>query len=475
VSLWLCLRFAQLPLQCLNRSEQQPIAIVSKQRVLRANDHAASLGICQDMSSATVRALAGEDSLLLLERAPDAELRCLQQLCCWAYSITPNLHSYRDDCLQLEIGGCLSLFKGLDALLAHVDSGICQRGYSVETALADTPKAAWLLSYADQPTAMDIHTITRTRLAPLPLALLDEFPSTVDSLRRAGLHTLGDILALPTAALGRRCGKTFTAFLQQLLGERKDLQVDYRPPETFSDEYWFGYEVKANAELLPAIQLLLESLCQFLRNTQLQTSEIQWQLVGLDSKLQTLTVRSSSSHSNRDNWYQLTCIRLEQLKLAGAIEGLALQCNTLRAGELESLDLFSPHNQREPMAGLPDRLRNRLGLQAIKQLSSRDEHLPELALHVSGEAPQGGLHPAPLSAQRPFWLMEKPQPLKHHGDDLYWNGRLKLVYGPERIEDNWWQEAASRDYFIAENTLGQHYWVFNNRLTRAWFVHGVFA
>jgi protein ImuB len=475
VSLWLCLRFAQLPLQCLNRSEQQPVAVISKQRVLRANDHAVSLGIRQGMSAATVRALADQESLLLLERAPDTEQRCLQQLCCWAYSITPNLHSYRDDCLQLEIGGCLSLFKGLDALLSHVDSGIRHRGYRVETALADTPKAAWLLSYADPAAAMDIHTATRTRLTPLPLTLLDDFSSTVDSLRRAGLHTLGDILTLPTAALGRRCGKTFTTFLQQLLGERKDLQGDYRPPETFSDEYWFGYEVKANAELLPAIQLLLKSLCQFLRNTQLQTSEIQWQLVGIDSGLQTMTVRSSSSHSNRDNWYQLTCIRIEQLQLDGSIEGLALQCNALRAGELDSLDLFSPHNQREPMGSLPDRLRSRLGLQAIKQVGSRDEHLPELALYISSEAPQGDYHTPPLEAQRPFWLMEEPRQLKQHGDYLYWNGRLKLIYGPERIEDNWWQEAASRDYFIAENNHGQHYWVFNNRLTRCWFVHGVFA
>ena len=45
MSLWLCLRFSQLPLQCLSRSEEQPVVVLSKQRVLRANDSAASLGI----------------------------------------------------------------------------------------------------------------------------------------------------------------------------------------------------------------------------------------------------------------------------------------------------------------------------------------------------------------------------------------------------------------------------------------------
>ena len=119
MSLWLCLRFEQLPLQCLNRCEQQPVAVLTMQRVLRANDCAAALGIREEMAAATVHGLVGDEPLQLLERDRDAEQRCLQQLCCWAYSITPTLHTWRTDCLQLEIGGCLSLFRGLDSLLAE--------------------------------------------------------------------------------------------------------------------------------------------------------------------------------------------------------------------------------------------------------------------------------------------------------------------------------------------------------------------
>ena len=49
------------------------------------------------------------------------------------------------------------------------------------------------------------------------------------------------------------------------------------------------------------------------------------------------------------------------------------------------------------------------------------------------------------------------------------------MYGPERIEDNWWLEAISRDYYIAENSDKQLYWVFRDRLTKSWFIHGIFA
>ena len=223
MSLWLCLRFDQLPLQCLSRSEEQPVILLSKQRVLRVNDCAAALGIRPEMSPATLRALANDTPIQLLERDTDAERRTLQRLCCWAYSITPSLLSWREDCLQLEIGGCLNLFKGLDSLLAEVSSGIGSRGMSVKYALAPTPKAAWLLSYADAENALNTELELKTRLTPLPLDLLEDFSSNVASLRRAGLHTLGDILDLPASALGRRCGKAFTHFLQQTLGQSEDL------------------------------------------------------------------------------------------------------------------------------------------------------------------------------------------------------------------------------------------------------------
>jgi protein ImuB len=474
VSLWLCLRFEQLPLECLERSEQHPVAVLENQRVLRANDCAAALGVRAGMGTATVRALAADEPVRMLERDPQAERRCLEQLCCWAYSITPSLHTWREDCLQLEIGGCLSLFRGLEPLLAEVAAGIGSRGFRLRRALAPTPAAAWLLSFAQEATALAVQDPLEQRLAPLPLTLLEDFTTTVDSLRRAGLHTLGDILALPATALGRRCGKQFTLFLDKVLGRREDLHPDYRPPATFNDEYWFGYGVKTNNELQPAIQQLLQSLCGFLRNTQLQTSEITWQLAGVDGKLRDIEVRATNNHSDWRTWLELTDLRFEQVQLRGSVEGLALSCDTLRAGQAENIDLFSPHLQREPLAALLDRLRSRLGLAAIEKVGCRDEHLPELAV-LTGEHP-GDEHPGGRHcAQRPFWLLPQPQALQQRRGRLFWNGALELLYGPERIEDNWWRDAVSRDYYIATNAAGGHYWIYRDRLAGNWYIHGIFA
>jgi protein ImuB len=312
-------------------------------------------------------------------------------------------------------------------------------------------------------------------------------------LRRAGLHHFGDILGLPVKSLGRRCGKRFTHFLQQVLGQREDLKPDYQPPATFSDEYWFGYEVKTNKELMPAVQRLLQSLCRFLRNTQLRTSDITWRLVGIDHKLRDVRVCSTSSHSNWENWYQLTRLRFEQLELSDSVEGLTLECASLIPGQLDNIDMFSPHNQREPLAALLDRLRNRLGLQAIEKVGCRDEHLPELTVFLSSDEVKAQVDVSAPCAQRPFWLMPEPQELRQSRGRLYWNSRepksgpgpgnsherinsaLELIYGPERIEDNWWRKPTSRDYYVASNDNGLHYWVFCERTSRQWYIHGIFS
>ena len=71
--------------------------------------------------------------------------------------------------------------------------------------------------------------------------------------------------------------------------------------------------------------------------------------------------------------------------------------------------------------------------------------------------------------------MPRPQLLDQRGSQLYWNGLLQLVYGPERIEDNWCREAVSRDYYVAEDKHGQFYWIYRDRLARQWYLQGIFA
>ena len=54
--------------------------------------------------------------------------------------------------------------------------------------------------------------------------------------------------------------------------------------------------------------------------------------------------------------------------------------------------------------------------------------------------------------------------------------RLELKSGPERIESGWWDGMdVVRDYYVAQGRNGSQLWVFRDRSSGAWFVHGLFA
>jgi protein ImuB len=73
---------------------------------------------------------------------------------------------------------------------------------------------------------------------------------------------------------------------------------------------------------------------------------------------------------------------------------------------------------------------------------------------------------------RPLWLLERPVPLSSSAEGI----SLQLGSGPERIESGWWDEQdIARDYYLATNAHGQKLWLFRDRRTRAWFVHGLFG
>lgn len=475
MSLWLCLRFPRLPLQCLSREESRPVAVVERQRVVCHNDCAAALGIRRENSVATARALAGEAALALLERQVEREQHYLEQLCHWAYGITPHLHPRPPDSLLLEIGGCLTLFGGLPALLEGVHREQARRGLLVASGLATTAGAAWLLSHA--PHGLDdLSEPLETRLSPLPLEHLAEaFPAAVAGLQRTGCTTLGNLLALPEAALARRCGRDFVGALRRILGRDTERHPDYRPPAQFRDSCQFDYEVQANEELLPAMQQLLQSLGRFLQQCQLATRAIRWELDSRQGCALVFTVRSSSPQGDPGRWLSLTRLQLEREQLKHGADQLTLRCEELESLAHAPRDLFGAPGQREALEDLLDRLCSRLGRQAVSRIACRDEHLPELALHLGHAAP-GPLPEATGEAgPRPFWLLPAPRPLALRGGRLYWQGPLQLLGAAERIEDGWWQTPVSRDYYLTRGSAGQYYWVFRDRLGGGWYLHGIFA
>jgi protein ImuB len=134
---------------------------------------------------------------------------------------------------------------------------------------------------------------------------------------------------------------------------------------------------------------------------------------------------------------------------------------------------------------LVDRLRARLGEDAVTLVAPHAEHRPERAWREQGIRHAASGNPARKTGEtvkwvpdppRPVWLLAEPEPLGHLLEAQPW----VLRDGPERIESGWWDGAdVRRDYFVAENPRGETMWIYRDHRygieDGEWFLHGVFS
>ena len=122
--LWLALYFPKLPLEVVtNLAENTPAVAFEQQRqayrITTVNDAADQASIHPGMTLAAARAMAPQ--LRTFPRDRMLEKQALEKLASRATRWTPAI-VIRKDCLLMEIGGSLKLYRGLQPLLVSVDS-----------------------------------------------------------------------------------------------------------------------------------------------------------------------------------------------------------------------------------------------------------------------------------------------------------------------------------------------------------------
>ena len=230
---WLAIHFPLLALESLAPEESgTPLAITglqgSRQRILMCNKPAAELGVAAGMRPGAARALSAR--LRLLPRDERRELAALAAVAGWSGCFTSQISLDPPWGILLELAGSLRLFGGVRPLLSKLGNGLKELKYSVQLCLAPTPGGAMLLAREGRERLVPDRRMLRRLLAGVPLQRLPLAPAGRDALQSMGLETLGDLLQLPDAALGRRLGPEFTAYLARLLGRLPDPRPQFRPP-----------------------------------------------------------------------------------------------------------------------------------------------------------------------------------------------------------------------------------------------------
>lgn len=489
---WLALHLPELPLQVFERSLQTPLplAVSEQERILACNEAARALGIRAGLSDGAARALT--ETLHIVPRRPAAERAALERLAAWALGVTDlvslDLEAVRPAGMVLEVGRSLRLFGGAEALYRQVTEGAYSLGWRVNAVLAPTPAAALLLARAGLGGLVTSDAAVRQALAELPPALLVSDRQARDDLDSMGVRSLGALLRLPRAGLAERFGLSLLHCIERLLGERADPRLPFKPPERFLAELELPAEVGSTDGLLFAGRRLLDDLGGFLVARQSGVQRLDWSLLHADAEPTTFALGTARLERSPDRWLELLRERLGRLPLKQPVRAITLSGERLHplppsAGEL----LMGGAGHAVSPASLLDRLRARLGDQAVRSLALVADHRPERAWRwalPSVDAPRGSgrrarhaVNAAMLlaRAERPLWLLPEPLLLQQRDRRPWLDGPIELDRGCERIETGWWDGfEVARDYYIARTRRGERLWVYREmRGERRWFLHGL--
>jgi len=478
--LWLALHFSLLPLEALPL-RQSPSALVSRGRVCCVDRAAAEAGVGRGQKLSTALGLA--PGLAVFERDAARETAALTSLACWAGRFTPMVSVQAPNALLLEIGGCLRLFGGAEAIVAAVEAGCREQSYSLSWAAALTPLGALWLARAGQ-AAIHVDAATmQAALARLSCALPGWSAEIFARLEAFGLPQLGDLRRQPAAGLRRRIGSGPLDDLLRAWGEIPHPQPAFVFPESFRLVIELPARVEHAEALAFAGQRLFSALAGWLQVRQLLVRSCVLQLPHDDHSTSELPLRFAEPAADEARFARLLREHLGRLKLRAPVEALCLQAEEVTARPGASGALFEQAVVGEGLALCLERLQARLGAGAVRVLAGQADHRPECAtgwrepdldLPVSAASPAS--HPPP----RPLWLLPAPQALREERGRPYWQGPLSLQSRAERLESGWWDEGEAgaagdlrRDYFVARNPQGQWAWIFRD--SEGWFLHGLFA
>jgi protein ImuB len=485
--LWLCIYLPGLPLQAVNDTDAKEALAVFEdkegiRRILLANKKARVAGVAPGL--AVNAALALLPTLCLEERSRQRERQALENLATWAEQFTSFVSIEAPNILLLEIAGSLKLFGGLLSLQQRIAAELENLGFSALLSIAPTPQASTWLAKAGRRACIQKEMELTGALSDLPIRCLGWPDSVNETLSGMGITHVGDCLRLPREGFARRFGTARLLELDRALGRLPDPRQSYRTAERFCSEYELSEEASASDLLLNVCQELLIELERFLLTRQLSVRRVLFSFFHLKEPATHLTLGSMQASRSIEHWFDLLKIKFEELHLPAPVIAIRLaggqsQALTARSSEFSFDD--AGRRRSEPIAHLVERISARIGDESIHGVMTVAEHRPQYAWMPAdpAEVPHCAAVPGywyEERRRRPLWMLPEPRPLPVEQGTPMYQGALKLPDRPERLETGWWDgDGIARDYYLAVNPTGIHVWVYQDRRSEDWYLHGIFG
>jgi protein ImuB len=397
---------------CLRLDRSRPLVLVAPgkggARITALNRAAQRAGLAQGELLSNARSKVRD--LQTRDADPAADTAALRRLALWCLRYTPIAAPWDEasgaDGLFLDITGCAHLFGGEERLLADLAARLRSFGLVPRLAVADTAGAAWAVArHGAKDGSIVAPGDAKRALQALPLAALRLGEEGLLLMRRLGLRRIGEVMHQPRAPFAARFQAELLRRLDQALGHAPEPLVAIVEPPVYRAQASFVEPIQSQEHVLEAATRLLETLARDLERDAVGARLLRLLLFHVDGEVVSLDLGLAAPSRDARHIAQLIGLRLYRLGNefetdfgfeAAAVHVLVAQSLDERQ---EQLVIGEERIPPEEFARLIDRLQQRLGRGAVRQLHPRQSHIPERAVRARPADVSRRSSPSPRSSR----------------------------------------------------------------------------
>lgn len=418
-------------------------------------------------------------------------------------AFTPKVQFRPPQWVFMDIADTSHLFGGEAACLQQVIQKALplDGGSKVQGAIADNPYVAQILcEYSPlmiSPRGQDPEALKSLPIEAitfleglLPWSQKTQLQNIIHFFQRLGFLSLEDLQKFPSTSFKERWGQTGETLHRRLFAKERQLVSLLFSQEGFYSYHYFDDPAFLVGQVLHPFYFLMSQLFARLEGRGRFAQKIQVTLYfEYSQKFSKVTIEPVSSSRDLGLFYDLFKNKLGQLSLENPVREFEIDLTDVPE-KIEQLDFFEPRDHTQ------DKWQRLLSFAKdhdceVGFLETDPQLLPEKSVRFSHKLPvlekitdQKSVIAEALQiktafsknlsqAPRPSLLLDQPEPLESY-HQLKFLTRLPT----ERFETSWWQlsekEKVCRDYYFALNSQGQLLWIFQDRMSEKYYLHGYF-
>ena len=497
----------QFALQAALRHEpelwERPVALVDSDSrtpvVCEATEPARAAGVSNGLTPTQTMARCG--SVVIRPRSARQESAATSAILQCAYAFSPHLETTAPGICTLDLRG-IAAVSGLDSAGLEKWAGKLQRTLanvrlSASIGLGSAPNVAQHAARWGK--GIEIVENPAPFIARLPIAALEPSPEVAVLLRRWGIRTVGELLALGQEALTERLGlEAWGLFAAASSATTRPLHLVH-PTERFEESFEFAPEIETLEPLLFLLRRFVDQLSQRLQPRGFAAETLVLTLSLSSGEKVVCRVRMPQPTREPDVLFRTLHTCLETVRTESPVKSAALTVLPT-PDEQKQLGLFEtvlsdPRQFQETLARLTAVLGpDRVGTPALENSHRSDAFrltTPDFENAPIPVAPPRSIlvHATPIRRFRPAIQAEvecetkpgsitpshcaptgQPRPVSIRCSVA--RGKLRMIIGPWRASGNWWEPGAwEREEWDAAMSDGQVIRLVHQ--PGGWFVEGV--